>query len=387
MGLDLAIVADDLTGALDAAAPFVAQGLRMVVAISPAHLGAALALGLPGVAVSTASRALAPAAAARLVGATAGELAASAPRIVFKKVDSRLKGHPGAETQAMLLALGRRRVLAAPAVPDLGRIVRDGCIEGFGVAAPIAVRACFAALACPLEVPDTADTAALEEAAASGLADPGSVLMVGARGLAAALAATLARPGAASPRFVASSRTLFAIGSRDPITLAQIARLRAVRPDLAAVAAPDGLPPDDAAGVLYHCTDGGLALADTVVASRFAAALARRCFAGGLRTLVACGGDTAAALLEALGAGVLLPQGEVLPGMPWSRLDVPGLGSITLVTKSGGFGGPDALLAALADKARSLPSTRKGPVARRSRYISWLHQGGNPWPCGVTSRQ
>ena len=39
----LALIADDLTGALDASAPFAARGLRVSVALGPDHVGAALA--------------------------------------------------------------------------------------------------------------------------------------------------------------------------------------------------------------------------------------------------------------------------------------------------------------------------------------------------------
>jgi uncharacterized protein YgbK (DUF1537 family) len=346
MSLEFAIVADDLTGALDASAPLVAQGIGVAVAISPEHLEAALASGLAGVAVSTATRALGPDAAARRVAAVAATLAAAAPRIAFKKVDSRLQGNPGPEVEAMRTALGRSRVLVAPAVPELGRIVRTGRIEGVGVVAPIDVRGRLSGLGSAADVPDTADAAALASAAGVCLADPAGWLAVGARGLAAAFAAMLARP-TTPPRFAPEWPMLFAIGSRDPITLAQVARLRAARPELAVVAAPDGSPPEGDRGVLYQCTDGGGGLAESVVAGRFAAALARRIRERGVRTILACGGDTTAALVAALGAGVLLPEGEVAPGMPHSRLDVPGAGRLTLITKSGGFGGPDALLAAL----------------------------------------
>jgi uncharacterized protein YgbK (DUF1537 family) len=353
MTLELAIVADDLTGALDASAPFVAQGIGVAVAISPEHLEAALATGLAGLAVSTATRALGPDAAARRIGAVAAALAAAAPRIAFKKVDSRLQGQPGAETEAMRTALGRTRVVAAPAVPELGRIVRAGCIEGLGVAAPIDVRDRFGNVACPLVVAEATDATGLAEAATLCLVDPGAVLAVGARGLAAALAANMARPGAALRPFMPEPPVLVAIGSRDPITLAQVARLIAAHPGLAVVDAPDGTPPEGATGVLYRCTGNGGGLAGSVVAARFGAAMARRIRMGGVRTAVVSGGDTAAALAEALGAGVLLPEGEVLPGMPHSRLEIPGLGRLTLVTKSGGFGGPDALLAALyADRLK-----------------------------------
>ena len=56
-------------------------------------------------------------------------------------------------------------------------------------------------------------------------------------------------------------------------------------------------------------------------------------------TIIVIGGDTAAALL---GDAPRLVGGCAAPGMPWSR-DEAGGGPL-VVTKAGGFGGPDALV-------------------------------------------
>jgi uncharacterized protein YgbK (DUF1537 family) len=63
-----------------------------------------------------------------------------------------------------------------------------------------------------------------------------------------------------------------------------------------------------------------------------------------VRTLFACGGETADGILGELAAGVLMVEGELLPGVPVSRM-VAGWREMRLVTKSGGFGGPDTLVA------------------------------------------
>ena len=52
------------------------------------------------------------------------------------------------------------------------------------------------------------------------------------------------------------------------------------------------------------------------------------------------GGDTAFATLKALGCCSLEPIGEVIPGIPVSVLP----NGMTLITKAGGFGSPQALL-------------------------------------------
>ena len=64
-------------------------------------------------------------------------------------------------------------------------------------------------------------------------------------------------------------------------------------------------------------------------------------------TLLGCGGETADAILGALGVGVLEVEGEILPGVPVSRMVLDGR-TVRLVTKSGGFGDADALVAVVA---------------------------------------
>ena len=62
-----------------------------------------------------------------------------------------------------------------------------------------------------------------------------------------------------------------------------------------------------------------------------------------VEALVATGGDTAVAILEALGRRALQVMGDLLPGIPYCRLDVDGR-RLWLVTKAGGFGASDTLI-------------------------------------------
>ena len=71
-------------------------------------------------------------------------------------------------------------------------------------------------------------------------------------------------------------------------------------------------------------------------------------------TLVISGGATAQLVLRALGIEVLELLGEALPGLPLARA-----GGFTIITKSGGFGGPDALVELLAQAG----TERKGQNA------------------------
>lgn len=62
-------------------------------------------------------------------------------------------------------------------------------------------------------------------------------------------------------------------------------------------------------------------------------------YVAGAATLIVSGGATAESLLDAVGVTRLRLTGEALPGLPCSRA-----GRLTIVTKSGGFGDPDALV-------------------------------------------
>ena len=55
------------------------------------------------------------------------------------------------------------------------------------------------------------------------------------------------------------------------------------------------------------------------------------------------GGDTALAILNRLGVGLVYPQGEAAPGLPWFTIEPSGAPGIACVVKSGGFGTADVL--------------------------------------------
>jgi uncharacterized protein YgbK (DUF1537 family) len=327
----LVVLADDLTGALDASAPFAMHGLSTAVALAPAGLTEALASGAEIVGVSTNSREIDPSAATAAVQAALAELPRGLP--IFKKVDSRLKGNIPAELDAITYT----SALVIPAIPAFGRWVRDGQLGGFGLAEPISVASRLGAHAGKATIPDAATQADI----AAALAKRGHDLLVGARGLAEALAQSWSTANEPHLAAAAPTSTICVIGSTDPITLAQIEALRAHRPDLVYLAAPLGVAPAQlpAAAPL---TPGIESAQPARVAANLAASLARLAPAPGTR-LVLSGGATAHAILEAMGIGVLFLDGEALPGLPRARG-----GGFTIITKSGGFGDSDTLLRLLA---------------------------------------
>lgn len=337
---DLAIIADDLTGALDAAAPFAMRGVPTVVALSVAALPEALATGARIVGVSTGSREMTPEAAR---SAVAGAVARLPEGIgLFKKVDSRLKGNIEAELDA--LPLGQS--LVVPAIPEFGRIAVDGRIEGFGVAQPIDIAARLGRHARTARIPDVRTA----EDMAAALAEP-SDFIIGARGAAEAMAcrmAPLAEPR--SPALPSGGSAYCVIGSTDPITLHQLAELRRGVPELVDIAAPNGVMTARAAAtglVVLQATPGETAAGSHEVALALGASL-RALSPPGDALLVISGGATAQTVLETLGVGMLTLVGEALPGMPVARA-----GDLTVITKSGGFGEPDCLCRLLAPYAKT----------------------------------
>jgi uncharacterized protein YgbK (DUF1537 family) len=69
--------------------------------------------------------------------------------------------------------------------------------------------------------------------------------------------------------------------------------------------------------------------------------------AAGAVRLVVAGGETAGAVVGALGIRALATGEEIAPGVPWMQSldDLP----LALALKSGNFGGPDFFLDALED--------------------------------------
>lgn len=120
--MDIAVIADDLTGAADTGVQFVRAGYRTAVTFRGSPVPPSDEVD--AVVVDTDSRSLSPEEARERVS-EAGEAVRNA-RIVYKKVDSTLRGPVAAELAAALEATGRPRALVAPAFPGTGRTTHDG---------------------------------------------------------------------------------------------------------------------------------------------------------------------------------------------------------------------------------------------------------------------
>ena len=328
MSIEVAIIADDLTGALDTSVPFVLAGKRVAAATRRSGLPAALASGAAVVVANTGSRGFDAGKAASEVRAAAGLLKKAEPRIVFKKIDSRLKGNVGAEARALAESFGFADLVVAPAVPDQKRVTVGGAVTGHGVEAPIRVAPHFDGLSTRIVDAETID----DIAQATRETDWSRTLAVGARGFGVVLAGA---PAAAPARFAPDNATLFAIGSRDPITESQIAALAGV--DGTAGRLPALLRPEGAL--------------DAEKLERFADEVAAAVDRLRPTTLVMSGGATALAILDRLGVDLVFPLGEAGAGLPFFLIGNENHPSIRCVVKSGGFGDGAALAALLPPKS------------------------------------
>jgi D-threonate/D-erythronate kinase len=308
LGVECLVIADDLTGACDAAVQFAVRGRATSVLLTPDSATPGIAVA----AVSTDSRHAEEAEVPALIAAVAAMY--GAPVCVFKKIDSTLRGNPAAEIAAAMEAFAFDAAVATPAFPAQGRLVRGGRLNpgDLDVAgalrsdvhvAPDGVGQALAGGARVVSA-DAANDADLDCIAAAAVSSGRRILWAGSAGLAAALARCggevkeAPMPGAAA--------VVFCIGSEHAVTKKQIERLREALPG-SPVVFVNAIPPD-------------------------------------LQALLLCGGETAAYVCREAGVQRIDLCGEILPGIPWGYLRGGTYDGIPVVTKSGGFGAEDALI-------------------------------------------
>lgn len=337
----LRLVADDLTGALDAAAPFATEHspVRLILPSSSVHHDTH-----PKLAISTESRALQEGEARRLVSEAVERLrfGSNAQTLWFKKVDSVLRGHPLAETFEMARAAGLTHCVFAPAFPEMGRITREG-IHLFrnqqGDWEPTSqgdLHAAFQELLADLApsltvtVTDAQTTQQLRDAVLQRKDLP-TTLWAGSRGLAQAL-------GAQNAMLPAPALGLIVIGTTHPATRAQALRLTALTEPV-----PDQgtFSPRDTAPLLLDpvpfCTDG----ANT--RNAIARSLQRLQPSRNGSAIFVTGGDSLTVVLDVLGVTAVECLGEIDRGLPLARIVGGRMDGTMMVTKSGGFGEPELL--------------------------------------------
>ncbi len=351
-------LADDLSGALDAAAGFHRAGRRVTVALAPDAWGddpEAMA------GCTTESRNLAPAAAASAVTAAIAEGRRRGAALVYKKIDSTLRGPVAAELGALLAALPEARVLFCPANPAAGRTVRAGVLRVRGVpvaetefardpVSPVresAIRALLGPIASErVVIPDAETEADLAAAVAAMDAAGGPWVAVGsgalARPVAGRITAGAARP-VASDRDLAPGPVLMICGSAHAGNRAQAAALTCRRGVPACEVRVRDPEPAIEAATWAARQAGAVTLILEGARAEPAAALAAMAFAAtrvatqtGARRIFVTGGETAFAVCGTLGVRALDFRAEIEPGLGLARA-----GERMLAVKPGGFGDDD----------------------------------------------
>jgi uncharacterized protein YgbK (DUF1537 family) len=366
------ILADDLTGACDAAAPFASRGLRSEVSLaldSPALDSPALgSIGAPVLALNTSSRDL-PKNEAHTCIRQAVELWQSAmPTILFKKIDSIFRGNTFAEIEAMMTLVPGRIALLAPSYPAAKRRVREGCLfldaddgscldiaselksrgmhpillksQGESQEKQASLRAAVAErhhlILCDAETGSDIKTLA-----SAGLSLDREVLWIGSGGLAHAIADTLPVTKREIDDEPPHAKTLvFCIGSDHPKTIQQVEHI-CRKHTVIRVQNSDDWPQVDAIGLqnAHLLWEIGFEPLSASAIQRLSQQLREL----PSPALFLSGGDTAMRICEALGVRSISLYGEIFPGVPWGVLRGGMADGIPVITKSGGFGEVDTL--------------------------------------------
>jgi uncharacterized protein YgbK (DUF1537 family) len=381
------LVADDLTGAADAAAQFAAEGWSAHVLCSPAARPEVVDEGPSLLAVVTGVRAARDDKAAADTAAGVRRLVAQGCDRLYVKIDSTMRGSVAGQLRGALDAWGAKCpaaiVVLCPAFPDEGRAVVGGAVlvDGLpvdrGPAAndpitpvsesrldtlvPGATAAVLPDLASPpgrtgvrsqgprVRFVDASTDADLD-AAAAGVARLGCRgVAAGSAGLAAALARRWSgRRTGATAHVLPSTRMLIGVTSLHPLARELVERL-------GTAAATRGTGPRAAVDVIGT---GPLRNDAAAVAGSFGEQVAERLAAGSYDTVVLVGGDGAAAALHRVGADAIRVHGTLAAGVPVGTILGGAAHGMRIVTKSGGFGRSGSLLE-IVDRLLSSPSIRK----------------------------
>ena len=386
------IVADDLTGANDTGIQFLKAGYSSSVVLDPS----ALAFSAQDAAVvDTESRNLPEAEAREVLGRVALYLRPlRGRRVIYKKVDSTLRGNIGAEVEVLRRALKPALTVFTPSYPANGRTVREGLclLNGVPVAEtevgrdprkPIVSSSIGDAIDSsgtlgfrPIFLDELrseafpsllqrdggavltfdAETASDLRRVVTGVTrffPPEEVLWVGSAGLAEALVApppALLVAGSLSRRCLDQSRYVLERGLAAPVSI-----------DVAKLLMEPRAAVEEAARSVRDLLRGGQNVllssileerqvergrkedAGLAVARGLAAVVAEAVEAEALSGLFLTGGEVAIHVLRVLGGTGTVLLDEVEPGIPRVLLSGGGQEGLSVVTKAGSFGSEEVM--------------------------------------------
>lgn len=361
----LRLLADDLTGALDAAAQF-----SPIYGAIPTFWRQDDVNALPDDAVfDCGTREMEAAGAAARLDRMAPVLGSAPSRLSFLKMDSLLRGNFAVELQRCLHHEPGRRVIVAPAFPFQKRVTREarqfvidgdrlsptgGCIRERLDECGIKSVAARPGMAVPsgVSIWDAATDEDLDLVARAGFAAGEPVLWCGSAGLAGALARHLGGGSASIPALPAPLFGFF--GTDHPVMQAQIAEcaafvVRIADTNIPSYAELGRRSPD----CLFFVPElpHGLVRADAqqridVIFRALISTMPQPA------TLVVSGGETLRQVCDILGASCLEVIGQWEPGIPCSVLVGGRWPNTTVVSKSGAFG-DQQLLARLMTQSQT----------------------------------
>jgi len=350
--LTLGLIADDLTGASDAAVQFARRGWEAVLVLDGARLGE----GGSVLAVTTDCRALDNATAEKLTADAVSQLVEAGIDRIYLKIDSTMRGSaPGQIAGA--LSVWRRKypdaaAVVCPAYPRMGRTVVDNrlLVDGRPVeqsaigrdpVTPVTTSDLAALIpgsqygpakaghyvligtqSAPILTVDAANDDQLAAIASAVAAAGPRMIAVGSAGLADAMAAVWSGPTAfaqapAGRQPEQTRRILIQVTSLNPVSHAQIAKLAQVYPDVVVLTG--------------RAEDVAAELADRVEREQW-------------DVLGLIGGDGARAALHLLGASAIRIVDALLEGIPHGVIVGGRAAGMAIFTKAGGFGAEDALV-------------------------------------------
>lgn len=366
---DIGIVADDLTGACDVAACFAAKLGAVEVSLSAEQAPT----GKRSLQVLNTQSRLKDVASARDALRQVG-LSLAAKRVVFKKIDTGLRGPIGAELAGLLEGLGQSGAswtcIVAPAAPSIGRTTRGGVQYEHGI--PIDQSALSEDPHAP---PFSADIRVVLSRTGGGdyvVADAqcsedlnrivetylpqGQVVFAGSLGLATALANRLSGIPSHAVKGDCAHHAFLVCGSRHPRSAAQIEKARGANVRILSFD-PAGLRLDATIGPTWNgvllVRIGGsdarplVGLADEILASFVDAlgALVETINPDGLGII---GGETAYHVLRRLGARRLEVYRRHAEVITCSRIGGGIMDGRPLVCKGGSVGPEDSVLRMLS---------------------------------------
>lgn len=369
--ITIGIIADDLTSATDGAAPFMAKNYSPFITRS---IGEQPPMEL--IAIDTNSRALTSLEAQKITTKAVNALCRQS--IIFKTIDSTLRGNIKEEITAAFHASNRNRLIVAPAFPEAGRLTINGiqtvhgvrvCDSEYGrdpvhpartsqiaqlidasLGRPVVLRQDCSngefslAQNAPVLIID-ADSQEMLNRQVARICNPEDVLWVGSPGLAIALAERVNNLSIDKPTPIhAVERVLIVAGSTNKVTHSQCDALAAN--DIPVISVDEQLVSNPEILCLrapIHLQSEHRNLL-AKIASQAAAMINHNQY----DAIIATGGETMAAILTILEIESFVLIGEFEAGFPMGRVQMPNGTSLIIAMKAGGFGSSLTLLNAIS---------------------------------------